>query len=519
MTGSMTMSDVKIDVGQPWLSQDGGLRAAVSATLSSGGTETIARSVLRIDDEPARMSWAAATVQALGLNGGGEDDPNYTPAMCAETRRVCTAAMDDDDDGAALVAVSMRGGDPDVFHWRGMDIPLRAPQVVFGDPATYKSTACMHIALSMAGDGRKVLYIDMENTPEDTERGFSRAARALGKRGEGAMTRVYRTTRRQLHLDRRGKKLKAEIDRLGVDYVFVDSATMAVPGDLNSSADVKAFWAMVDALSSRQIGCTVIAHTPKAKDNQGSPLGSRVMTSYPRKVWKAQAKGSTEEGERIVVMELIKSNDAQQQGAKTELGIRHLEDRVTISTKGTGRASQKDRDREEAALTAGAAKTCLERASKALIGKEDGLGLAELKRAMHSGSRQKMSGVDEALRVIRDGEATHVRFREGGLSRRGRYYRKDRAEVLDRLASPEGAWTAAMTEVLTPETPEMTERAWQAELRRITGCDQTVARAALERVAAGEAEPMLRIVHRDSGRTRDVVMTLDVAMATGDVDA
>lgn len=500
------MSDknaLNIETGSPWLGQDGGLRAPMTVELGTGEAAVTARSILRVDDEPARMAWAGATAKALGL------PEEYESAICAETRRVCTAAMDSDDDGAALTSVGMRGDDPDVFTWRGMEIPLRAPQVLFGDPATYKSTACMHIALSMAAKGLKILYIDMENTPEDTERGFSRAARGIGKSGERALSKVYRTGRRQLHLDRRGKKLKTEIDSIGIDYVVIDSATMAVPGDLNSSADVKAFWSLVDSLSDRQIGCTVIAHTPKAKDNQASPLGSRVMTSFPRKVWKASSKGVTDVGARLVMVELTKSNDSQQTGAKTELSFRHLDDKVVVATESTGRTSSKDREREEAALTRAASAKCLERLSQALVGKPDGLGLAEAKRAMHAGSRQKQTGVDDALRRIREGEHPHIRFRTGGVSgRAGRYYRTTDADRLDVRASAGGAWQVAVAEVLTPETPELKEQAYKRELVRMSGCSQDVARMLVDRIIAGDAAPML-VVPPPEGKTRYVRLVVD----------
>ena len=319
----------------------GGLVAEVSGVDKSTGAAVGGRGVRRIDDQTEIVRFARAAHASTGRKEATAAHTIVSFNQAVQGALACDSRavrLEPHDDSAPPERPE--------FQFCDLRIPMSDVIVWFGAPRTHKSTICMRLAVRMAYEGRTVAWISLENAAEDVDR-------LVWRIREGARTtegvedtsgRLLRLSGRQTSLTRRTAALRRQLAEAEVDYIFIDSGTMAVPGDPSSAEMVKILWEQVgDLVSGVQTGCgvCVIAHTPKHGDKKkagepSSPLGSRVWTSYPRMVVAATPSNQkgVPEGVKAVRLE-VESND-DQDGMALVVHVRHADGYVSVAGPSAG---------------------------------------------------------------------------------------------------------------------------------------------------------------------------------------
>ena len=487
-----------VEIGEPWTSRIGSIQARVRIAATVEGEVVVeTNEVLAIDDMPSRASYARALVSGV-CNSASSDI--HARALTGRLIEACTTAMDALDETADLVAETV-GTEIDlpereVFRWGGEDgrepvcVPISAPAVMYGDPACGKSTLAMHMALSMSVAGYNVAWIDMENDPEDVKLLAGRVARGMGLAKVGLLL----TRARQMSLGARLDSMRRAFRDREIDYVVVDSATMAADGELSSAEVSKAYFEALHRIAG-EAGSLTICHTPKhAQGNSGAaaqagPLGSRVWTSYPRLVMSVSedAEGNNAgismlgmaAGRKPLLIDIVKSSGGDH-GYAAACAIAHTDTRASVCVQGILS--------ERASTGAMPMHDLLDRLYERLSTAANGwtpTNMGSVARELQAGHPRPHISKDVVLTAMRSDSRFLVR-QEG----------RARSEVI-RTASSAGdegesdqdsqwhAWYAAALDIVTGE---MTKTLLISTLRERLGVTRVTAREIFDRVDAGSVE-------------------------------
>lgn len=199
-------------------------------------------------------------------------------------------------------------------------LAMSEPSVFFGEGGAGKTElmvllcCCITSGISLAGldpvQG-KVMYLDYE-TDKDT---FGRRLRKLarGMKIEYPSVEYYRGG---APLAKDIASVKANVLNKHIDHIFIDSASLAVGGQLEDTAAVGQFFS---ALRQLGIGSTIITHTAKNREHGSrTAFGSVYWTNLARSVW--EVIGSQEEGSNYLSM-AVKHTKVNEQGKMPRIGL------------------------------------------------------------------------------------------------------------------------------------------------------------------------------------------------------
>ena len=376
---------IVFDIGRPIWSARGGEIATVEAHYREDDDRRYLLTRERINiasgSERARFArYAAELANAMlapsDLGSSGNAEARATAARGAQDSRAraallafeenCLARLESEDRAAELVTFASLPpvGPAETYDVFGLRLPLDAPSLFFGSPGSLKSTVASRVAVDLARNGVKVLVLDLEASPDASKRVIDAASAGVGL--SEAPATLYRTRSRELSLTRRIDTLTAECRQHGIEFVVIDSATVAASGELNDSAVAKSYFDALRALGVA--GSITVAHQAKAATDipaaKRTPLGSQVWTALPRCVVAFDRFDgptlATASGVRYVQLTVTASNTETGEGERAYVsavfGTTAL--RVTATTRRPvdGRQrSEQDRDRaDDAALSAAA---------------------------------------------------------------------------------------------------------------------------------------------------------------------
>jgi hypothetical protein len=283
--------------------------------------------------------------QALGLAGDGfETSPPEIADDAHGAMPVGDVPVPADHPDAGFEPLSTTLGRPiPVRDWvisplfeRGRVTLIVAP------PAMGKTTFLIHTALSVAS-GRawggftvntagRVLYVNGEETPEETARRFAGAAIQMGLLapdapaddlterieqwiGGGALRIAKMGGDDKVELTEDGLRLVDNIKRFGPDLVIVDPLTSAHLLKENENGEMSQYFDMLQT-KAREFGCAIgIAHhTRKAGKSQDAPMdsvrGASAIVAAVRSVWQLQAPpAGRDQSDIMVEVSCVKANN------------------------------------------------------------------------------------------------------------------------------------------------------------------------------------------------------------------
>ena len=489
--------DFGVTIGEPWTSRIGSIQARVRIAirdLATGEPVKDTHEVLRIDDLPARRAASDALVHGLLQADGGVVRATACRLM-DRMQDACVAALERLDEEAAPVRIGAEPPPRDEFAWGGsgdrgaLRVPMNAAAVLYGDPETNKSTAAMHLAVAMAAAGRKVLWIDTENEPDDTRRLAWRVARGSGCVPPSGL-RILRT--RQLSLGQRVDVLRRAVRAREINYVICDSATMACDGELSSSEHAKAYFEALSRVCSGA-GSMTICHTPKSSQSSG-PLGSRVWTSYPRLVLRVETDDGDNAdtgllgqaaGRKPLRMEIEKASDGQ--AGHLILSVMHTDDRAVIRVLGVEREAV----RAEPGMPA---ERLLDMLYERLQGDANGWGAAAFRAA--AAAVEEAAGVPrrdrrnaETLWNMIEADGRFVVRQEGRGTTRIIRTQERAAEVDAEAAGPSApSWSDLLAAAgrSVPETGSINLETLVSRIMEVAGITRQRARDVVARIRSGE---------------------------------
>lgn len=215
-------------------------------------------------------------------------------------------------------------------------LPLNVSTILFGDGGTSKSLLALYLGMAVKA-GLKlpcglnvmkttdVMYLDWETNHEDHVERLHAIADGLSLKELPAIH--YRKMRRTLPEE--ATKLRAEISRLKIGFVIVDSLGYASGGDLReNNIAINA----MDALSKMNVTSLAIAHITKeaARESEGkaTPFGSAFFSFSARCTWEIRKAEENSEGELNVGIFQRKANRGALQKTPLGLTIEYDEDEV-----------------------------------------------------------------------------------------------------------------------------------------------------------------------------------------------
>lgn len=203
------------------------------------------------------------------------------------------------------------------------------PTIFFGEGGSGKTWLALLLSVCIASGARmvnlepqmgNVLYVDYETNKDTLERRLRMLARGMDL---PYPTITYYRGGNPFAKDI--ASIKAHVLNNYIQHIFIDSASLAVGGQLENVEAVGQFFS---ALRQLGIGSTIITHT--AKHNSGgerSAFGSVYWTNLSRSVW--EVLGSQEEGSNFLSIG-IKHAKVNEEGKQPRLGfgVTFLEDKV-----------------------------------------------------------------------------------------------------------------------------------------------------------------------------------------------
>ena len=194
---------------------------------------------------------------------------------------VCARVTDAEESGAPILPLSSYELPRPTESWLagGMPILQQHPMILFGDGGAAKSYIALHVAVTLAHRGIRVLYADWEFSGEDHRERLGRLA------GADVPENIF-YTRLAAPLVQESPRLAAFIHAESIDYIICDSVGFGVPGRPEDAEHATAYFR---ALRSLKIGSFLIAHTTKnAETNQQAPFGSAFWSNGARSIWHAK---------------------------------------------------------------------------------------------------------------------------------------------------------------------------------------------------------------------------------------
>jgi AAA domain-containing protein len=181
--------------------------------------------------------------------------------------------------------------------------------ILYGPGGVGKGTLAVSWAVRLAASGLKVAILDYEDHPHEWSR---RVYGLTGKASTGILhlspNRAYPPEPRAMPgLAGHPDAIRDELDEAEVDYVIIDSAVMAAPGEPGSPESVQAFFAALQRLGRPSL---TLAHVSKADDPR-YPFGSIFWHNLARITWSLLRDGDA------VKLQNRKANNYEWLGAYT----------------------------------------------------------------------------------------------------------------------------------------------------------------------------------------------------------
>ena len=189
--------------------------------------------------------------------------------------------------------------------------------IIVGDGGTGKSYLADAICLSLVSDCqvlgleprvfRRCLYLDWETTAETHRRRVGSLMRGHGIMDDGPLRNIA-YLRMEAPLADSVKQIRAEIARLGIGFIVVDSIGTAIGDDLNAAENATSF-----ANACRAFNVTVFAIGHVGKDASGrgrvKPIGSAFFWNAARNLWEIRNEREAEANIINVGLYHRKAND------------------------------------------------------------------------------------------------------------------------------------------------------------------------------------------------------------------
>jgi hypothetical protein len=257
-----------------------------------------------------------------------------------------------DDRERSITAVSFRGAStPAPREWLVEDlIPKNHAASWYGAGGSAKSMLAMHLGLSVADpkvtewfgyeiQTVPVIYLDFELDKDEQHR---RVLELCAGAGMEPPENFYYLNASELPTAEAFELARAECERLGVEFLMVDSVGFALDGDAEVSKDVLAFFKQyINPLKSGGVTPLLIDHQAKIikgeKYGDKEAFGSVYKTNNVRSAF--QLRGESSEGEIAVTFTHKKNNFGRMVdkftlvltfGAVSEGGRINFKQRVTV---------------------------------------------------------------------------------------------------------------------------------------------------------------------------------------------
>ena len=203
--------------------------------------------------------------------------------------------------------------------------------ILYGPGGIGKGTLAVSWAVQLASHGRRIAILDYEDHPHEWAR------RVFGLGGTDAQGSILHLSPNRAYppgprgyagLAGHADQVRIELDEFEVDYVVIDSAVMAAPGEPGSPEAAQAYFAALQRLGRPSL---TLAHVNRQHDVR-YPFGSIFWHNLARVTWSL-----TEDGE-AVKLHNRKANNYAWLGAYTvattwwEGSLREVTERPYLTT-------------------------------------------------------------------------------------------------------------------------------------------------------------------------------------------
>jgi hypothetical protein len=267
----------------------------VKVAESTGKHGHVYLSRFNLSDGPEREKLANALDKKT--NGAGVPWREMLEIACVDTLREYRR-------GAPIVDLARVSFQPQRYLTEGLAVPMGETSVFYGDGASCKSFLGLAVALSVRTGCEvgpikplaqsAVLTLDWETTEDEQAERLHRLCQGLGLANVPEFH--YRPMWRTLADEQ--TVVRADVARLGVGLVLVDSIAPAMGGEVNSEDAIPFF----NALRSLGSGVTrlVVSHISKATaaeaNGPGNPFGSVFVRNLARSAWAVKATPDADGG-------------------------------------------------------------------------------------------------------------------------------------------------------------------------------------------------------------------------------
>lgn len=194
-------------------------------------------------------------------------------------------------------------------------IPYGEPSLMFGEGGSGKSILSLWLA-NLVTQGvqtdwisaikKNVLYIDYETNRSEYLVRNNKLANGMGLDSPSAI--YYRRTQEPMIAI--AEIIRAEIQRLDIGFVVVDSAAMACGAEPESAKATTDYYKAIRSFGE-DVTVLTLAHTTKAETEKKTPFGSAFWTYYARSVWEIKKIDSDKSNQQNIGIYHRKVNNTQ----------------------------------------------------------------------------------------------------------------------------------------------------------------------------------------------------------------
>jgi hypothetical protein len=327
------------DESEPWI-EAGADEVVHDALMAEMEDEAVHDAVVAdIEDEAVQD----AILADLGLDGGDEDDIDgegdsgvAVPEASSQGSNEATlgVAEENDDDFVSMFDLLRKPLPPrdyvlEPFAERGR------VSLLIGEPGCNKTTLMAHLGLAVAvgkdwGPFKakapgKVLWVNGEETQDETSRRWRGAAKARSGDNHAAVQQSFRRVRawkrggairiaergpEGIKLAPRGAQLASQIKRFQPDLVIIDPLATAHTLDESSNADMADFFAVLQDLARENNAAIVVVHHARKGSGKGieggmdQARGASAIAGAVRSMWLIRRMDRLH-----VALECVKANN------------------------------------------------------------------------------------------------------------------------------------------------------------------------------------------------------------------
>jgi hypothetical protein len=289
------------DESKPWI-EEGADEVAHNALVAEMEDEAVHDAVLADIDDEAVQDASLADMDLAGDDEDGLDGEGAVAVPEASSQGSNEATPDvaeenDDDDFVSMFDLLQRPLPPrdyvlEPFAERGR------VSLLMGEPGCNKTTLMAHLGLAVAvgkdwGPFKakapgKVLWVNGEETQDETSRRWRGAAKARSGDSHAAVQQSFRRVRawkrggairiaergpEGVKLAPRGAQLASQIKRFQPDLVIIDPLATAHTLDESSNADMADFFAVLQDIARDNHAAIVVVHHARKGSGKGSEGG------------------------------------------------------------------------------------------------------------------------------------------------------------------------------------------------------------------------------------------------------